>query len=149
MSMTSRRNFCFNFFKIRLRVRVIHRQFLVMQELEKNQLMSSCKIDGTSLPPMRYKALQIPVGSSPGFLSNAKKRQGRNALNDEDKFSIVHIMMNLANVFHRSVELTPNRFDVRILLHPYALTHELPSQPLVLSVAFVTLSSLVKSNSRG
>ena len=58
--------------------------------------------------------------------------------------------MSSANVFHRSAEeLTLNRFDVKILKHPAALTHKRPSKPFVLGVAFLTLSALIKSNSKG
>ena len=100
--------------------------------------------DTTTLLAIRRKTSPIPIGRSPGFLSNGINLHASNASNDDDRSSVVqNFFMTSANVLHRSFELLPHWFDVKIHFQPSASRPEGPDEPLVLSIAFFTLSTSI------
>ena len=91
-----------------------------------------------------------PIGFSPGFLSNGIKSHARNASKDNDKFSAVHtFVITSAEVLHKSVVLSPNWVDANSLFQPSASSSDGPASPLVLNVAFLTLSASIEANLNG
>ena len=54
--------------------------------------------------------------------------------------------MSSAMALHKSVELVPNFFVIKILLHPSASSPDGPAPPLVLTVTLFTKSASIASN---
>ena len=93
-----------------------------------------------TLPAIRRNISPKPIGLGPGFLSRGIKRHAKNGSNDVERLSAVHsFLMTSAWALRKSVELVPNCFVIKILLHPSA-----PS--LVLTAALFTKSALIASN---
>ena len=100
-------------------------------------IISSRMCDTTTLLAIRSKTSAIPIGRSPEFLSNGINLHASNASNDGDRSSVVQsFLMAWANVLHKSFELLPNWFDVKIHFQPSASRPECPAAPLVLNIAF-------------
>ena len=110
-------------------------------------IVSSQMCDKTTLLAIRCKTLPIPTGRSPGFLSRGINLHASNNSNNDNRSSVVQsFSMTLANVLHKSFQLLPNWFDVKILFQPSASRPEGPAAPLVLSIAFFTLSASIEWN---
>ena len=100
--------------------------------------------DTTTLLAIRRKTSEIPIGRNPEFLFNGINLHASNASNDDDRPSLVqNFFMTSANVLHKSLELLTNWFDVKIHFQPSASRPEGPAEPLVLSIAFFTLSTSI------
>ena len=107
-------------------------------------IVSSQMCDTTILLAIRRKILPIQIGRGLRSLSNGINLHASSASNDDDRSSVVeNFFVTLANVLHKSLELFPNWFDVKILFQPSASRPEVPAAPLVLSIDFFTLSASI------
>ena len=97
-----------------------------------------------TLLPIRRNISSVPIGRRPGFLSKGIKRQVKNSSNDGQRLSAVHsFLITSAMVLHKSVELVPNCFVIKILLHPSASSPGGSAPPLVLTAALFTKSASI------
>ena len=83
-----------------LRVQVIRTQPPATADI-----ISSRMCDTTTLLAIRRKTSPIPIGRSPGFLSNGINLHASNASNDDDRSSIVQ------SFFITSANVLPNRLS--------------------------------------
>ena len=103
---------------------------------------SSRMCNTTTLLAIQRKTSPVPIGPSLGFLSNGIYLNASNASNDDDRSVIQCFLMTLVNVLHKSIELLPNWFDVKILFQLSTSRPEDPAAPLVLlSLHFLHLTN--------
>ena len=101
----------------------------------------------TTLPAIRPRTPPISIGRRPGFLSSGVNRHAKNASKDADWFSMLQIfLITSANPLYRSIELFPNRFDVKIRFQPSAPMSDGPEPPWALTAAFCIFSTSILSN---
>lgn len=100
-----------------------------------------------TLPAIRHNISPIPVGKRLGFLSKGIKRHVKNGSNDGEKLSTVHrFLITSAMALHESVELVPNFFVIKILLHPSASSPDGSAPLLGLIAALFSKSVSIGSN---
>ena len=81
----------------------------------------------------------IPIGPRPGLLSKGIKWHTKNSSNDGERLSAVHsFLITSAMAVHESMELLPNCFAIKILLHPSASSPDGPAPALVLPAPLFT-----------
>ena len=81
-------------------------------------MMSSRRVDTDTItfPTILLNTSPTPIGRNPGFLSNEIRRQDRKASRVfETSFSMRSFFIMLAMAVHKSVKLSANCLDVRIL----------------------------------
>ena len=100
-----------------------------------------------NLPAIRRNISPMPIGRRPGFLFKGITRHAKDGSNDGERLSAVHsFLMTSAMVLHKSVELVPNCFVIKILLHPSAFSPDGPASPLVLTAVFLLSQQSTASN---
>ena len=78
---------------------------------------------------------------------NGIKRDAKNGVSNRERLSAyVSFLMTSAMVLHKSVELVPNSFVIRILLHQSASSPDGPAPPLALTAGLFTKSVSIASN---
>ena len=82
-------------------------------------MMSPRRVDTITFPAILLSTSPTPIGHNPGFLSNGTRRQDRKASRVFPRsFSMHSFFIMLAIIVHKSVELSANCLDVRILFQP-------------------------------
>ena len=109
-------------------------------------IISSRMCDTTTSLAITLKTSPILIGRSPGFLSNGINLHTTNASNDDDRYICrTKFFMTSANVLHKSFELLPDWFNVKILFQSSTSRPEGRAVTLV-SLVLLSLHSLHLSN---
>ena len=92
----------------------------------------------------RRSTSPIPIGRSPGFFSSGNSQKARKASRDVDWFSTLQIfLMTSASALHRSIELLPIFFHIKIRFQPSVSMPLSPEPPLFSIAAFSVFSTSI------
>ena len=114
---------------------------------EPTESVRSCLRNlATVLPMILRRVSPIPMGRSPGFLSNGIRRLASKGSRVFSPWTFEHSLFESLTIDeHRSDDSEPKLVEVRILRHPSPSKPDAPAPPLVFTVDYCIIFELMAS----